>query len=74
LWALDFKGARDMGKQWQRQYREPGADWQNVTKDYVLEHLEGSYKDTQVIFDTLEEGVPVRTPFADYRWIEGEGD
>ena len=51
---------------YERQFAN-GGDWEEVTEEYVRDHLDGPYRDVNKAMDYLHENGLIRTPFAYYR-------
>lgn len=55
---------------YERCYKGKPDEWEEVTRDYVLDHLDGPYRDPELAISLLDNGGPdarVITPFAIYR-------
>jgi len=50
-----------------RAYKDHPDQWEEVSREYVLEYLDGPYRDPQAALDYLIESGTITTPFAIYR-------
>lgn len=51
-----------------------GDKWEACSEGRVLQAAKKYYEDVQLALDLIDEGIPMRTPFARYRKAECEGE
>lgn len=62
-----FKMATQVTNRFWRAYKDHPDQWEEVSQDYVLEYLDGPYRDPHAALDYLIESGTITTPFAIYR-------
>lgn len=72
-WRLTDSNINNVRRwQAQRQFKEPDAQWENITLDQLEELIASRYRDRSLAYQTLMDHGQLQSPFSYYRMIRVE--